>query len=53
MLLRRIRHTKSQCAMRHRHGLAADMLVLVKSILGGLHHEYSLAVTPRARKWWP
>jgi len=26
----------------HRHGLAADALVLVKSVLGGLHHEYSL-----------
>jgi hypothetical protein len=25
-----------------RHRLAADALVLVKSILGGLHHEYSL-----------
>ena len=26
-----------------RHGLASDALVLVKSVLGGLHHEYSLA----------
>jgi putative transposase len=26
-----------------RHRLAADALVLVRSILGGLHHEYSLA----------
>jgi hypothetical protein len=25
-----------------RHRLAADALVLVKSILSGLHHEYSL-----------
>jgi len=25
-----------------RHRLAADMLVLVKSVLGGLHHEYSV-----------
>jgi transposase InsO family protein len=31
---------------RSRHRPAADMLVLVKSILGGLHHEYSLAPTP-------
>ena len=29
-----------------RHRLAADALVLVKSILGGLHHEYSLAAVP-------
>jgi len=29
--------------LKHRHGLAADVLVLAKSILGGLHHEYSLA----------
>src|SRR5437867_1570287 len=26
-----------------RHRLAAGALVLVKSVLGGLHHEYSLA----------
>jgi len=26
-----------------RHGLAAGALVLAKSVLGGLHHEYSLA----------
>ena len=26
-----------------RHRLAADALVLAKSVLGGLHHEYSLA----------
>jgi hypothetical protein len=25
-----------------RHRLAADVLVLVKSVLGGLHHEYSV-----------
>ena len=25
-----------------RHRLAADALVLVKSVLGGLHHEYSV-----------
>ncbi len=32
-----------------RHRLAADTLVLVKSVLGGLHHEYSLSVeAPRA-----
>ena len=32
-----------------RHRLAADVLVLVKSVLGGLHHEYSLGrVQPRA-----
>ena len=29
-----------------RHGLAAGALVLVKSVLGGLHHEYSLAAAP-------
>ena len=29
-----------------RHRLAAGALVLTKSILGGLHHEYSLAMTP-------
>jgi transposase InsO family protein len=29
-----------------RHRLAADVLVRVKSVLGGLHHEYSLAATP-------
>jgi hypothetical protein len=29
-----------------RHRLAANVLVLAKSILGGLHHEYSLAATP-------
>ena len=27
-----------------RYRLAADALVLVRSILGGLHHEYSLAI---------
>ena len=29
-----------------RHRLSADVLVLAKSILGGLHHEYLLAVAP-------
>ena len=29
-----------------RHRLAADALVLVKSVLGGLHHEYSLGTAP-------
>jgi len=29
-----------------RHRLAASTLVLAKSILGGLHHEYSLATAP-------
>ena len=29
-----------------RHGLAAGVLVLAKSVLGGLHHEYSVAATP-------
>jgi transposase InsO family protein len=29
-----------------RHRLAEDALVLAKSILGGLHHEYSLAPAP-------
>jgi len=29
-----------------RHQLAAGALVLVKSVLGGLHHEYSLATAP-------
>ena len=28
--------------LESRHRLAADALVLVKSVLGGLHHEYSL-----------
>jgi hypothetical protein len=26
--------------------LAAGVLVLAESVLGGLHHEYSIAVTP-------
>ena len=30
----------------HRHRLAAGTLVLAKSVLGGLHHEYSIAATP-------
>ena len=29
-----------------RHRLAAGMLVRVQSVLGGLHHEYSLQSTP-------
>jgi putative transposase len=29
-----------------RHRLAAGALVLAKSVLGGLHHEYSLAMAP-------
>ncbi|MDH3317660.1 MAG: transposase, partial [Gammaproteobacteria bacterium] len=29
-----------------RHRLAAGALVLAKSVLGGLHHEYSLATAP-------
>jgi hypothetical protein len=29
-----------------RHRLAAGVLVLAKSVLGGLHHEYSLAAAP-------
>jgi hypothetical protein len=29
-------------ALETRHRLAADALVLVKSVLSGLHHEYSL-----------
>jgi hypothetical protein len=29
-----------------RHRLAAGALVLAKSVLGGLHHEYSLAAAP-------
>jgi putative transposase len=32
--------------LENRHRLAAGTLVLAKSILGGLHHEYSLAATP-------
>ena len=32
--------------VKHRHGLAADALVLVESVLGGLHHEYSLRKLP-------
>jgi len=32
--------------LKHRHRLAADALVLVKSVLGGLHHEYSLGKVP-------
>ena len=31
-----------------RHRLVADALVLAKSILGGLHHEYSPAGVPAA-----
>ena len=33
---------KAEC----RHRLAAGSLVVAKSILGGLHHEYSLATVP-------
>ena len=33
-------------SLKHRNGLAADTLVLVKSVLGGLHHEYSLGKVP-------
>jgi len=29
-----------------RHRLAAGALVLARSVLGGLHHEYSLARLP-------
>ena len=29
-----------------RHRMAAGVLVLAKSVLGGLHHEYSIAATP-------
>ena len=29
-----------------RHRLAADALVHVKTVLGGLHHEYALASAP-------
>jgi transposase InsO family protein len=29
-----------------RHRLAAGLLVLAKSVLGGLHHEYSIAAPP-------
>ena len=32
--------------LQHRNGLAADGLVLVKSVLGGLHHEYSPGKVP-------
>ncbi|MDH3317637.1 MAG: integrase core domain-containing protein [Gammaproteobacteria bacterium] len=32
--------------LESRHRLAAGALVLAKSVLGGLHHEYSLATTP-------
>jgi putative transposase len=32
--------------LEHRHGLAANAIVLVKSILGGLHHEYSHVAMP-------
>jgi putative transposase len=32
--------------LKRRYGLAADALVLVKSVLGGLHHEYSLGKLP-------
>jgi hypothetical protein len=31
-----------------RHRLAAGVLVLTRSILGGLHHKYSLAKTPNS-----
>jgi putative transposase len=42
--------TKSAVAQKSesRHRLAADALIHVKSILGGLHHQYSLAVTSAA-----
>jgi hypothetical protein len=29
-----------------RHGLAAGALVLARAVMGGLHHEYSLALVP-------
>src|SRR6266581_2510190 len=29
-----------------RHGLAAGALVLARGVMGGLHHEYSLALVP-------
>ena len=32
--------------LKQRHGLAVDALVLVKSVLGGSHHEYSLGKVP-------
>jgi transposase InsO family protein len=38
------------CESESRHRLTAGAVVLAKSILGGLHHEYSL-VTARAGKW--
>jgi hypothetical protein len=34
-----------------RHRLAADALVLANSVLGGLHHEYSLAMAPPESAW--
>ena len=34
-----------------RHRLPAGALLLAKSVLGGLHHEYSLATVP-AGAWW-
>ena len=36
--------------LRAPHGLAADAIVLVKSIRGRLHHEYSLATIPTSPK---
>jgi len=32
--------------IQSRHRLAAGTLVLTKPVLGGLHHEYSLAIAP-------
>jgi hypothetical protein len=29
-----------------RHGLAAGALVLAQAVMGGLHHDYSLALVP-------
>jgi putative transposase len=32
--------------LQSRHQLAAGAIVLAKSVLGGLHHEYRIAVAP-------
>jgi putative transposase len=32
--------------LESRHQLAAAAIVLAKSVLGGLHHEYRIAVAP-------
>jgi putative transposase len=40
------RETARVSKLESRHRLAAGAIVLVKSVLGGLHHEYRIAMAP-------